>query len=68
MSISGRILDKKTIELPRNVNSRAHVAITEAPLELEKRMQLARNWTLEDVVHRGTGRATARRRFNATRT
>ena len=62
-----RILNQKTIELAQR-KLRAHVAITEAPLKLQERMQLAGSWTLEDVGHRGTGRATARRRSNATRT
>jgi hypothetical protein len=35
---------------------------------LEKAVQFAGCWAPEHVVHRGTGKATARRRFNATRT
>jgi len=66
-SIPGRVLDKKAIELAQR-ELRTHVAIAEAPLESQKRMQLVRSWALEDICHRGTGRATARRRFNATRT
>jgi hypothetical protein len=67
MAVSGRVLDEKTIEFAQR-KFRAFVAITEAPLEIEKRMQLPRSRALEKVAHRGTGRVTARRRFNATRT
>src|ERR1035438_10500064 len=66
-SISSRVLNQKTIELAQR-KLRAHVAITEAPLKFQERMQLPGSWTLEVVGHRGTGRATARRRSNATRT
>src|SRR2546429_691273 len=46
----------------------AHVSVTEAALESEEIKQFICDWTIENVVHRGTERATVRRRLKATRT
>ena len=46
----------------------AHVSVAETALESEETKQFISEWTIEHVVHRGTGRATVRRRFKATRT
>src|SRR5215472_5283802 len=67
MAVPGRVLDEKSIELSE-CELRAPVSIAEVTLELKKTLQLGRNRTTEDVIHRGTGRPTARRRLKATRT
>jgi hypothetical protein len=46
---------------------RAAISVTQTPLELKKAVQFAGDRTEEDLIHRGTGSPTLRRRFNATR-
>ena len=65
--IPGNVFDKKSIEFPQRKLS-AHVSVTEAALESEEIKQFICDWTIENVVHRGTERATVRRRLKATRT
>lgn len=67
VTIPSDVLDKKSVEFAKRELS-AHVSVTEAALELKEPKQFICDWTSKDVVHRGTGRATVRRRLKATRT
>jgi hypothetical protein len=67
VTIPSDALDKKSIEFAQGELS-AHVSVTEAALELKEPKQFICDWTSKDVVHRGTGMATVRRRLKATRT
>ena len=58
---------KELVELAQG-KLRAPISVSQAPLELQEAAQLAGDWTVEDLVHRGTGSPTPRRRFSATRT
>src|SRR5215469_9631213 len=67
MAVPGRVLDEKSVELSE-CELRAPVSIAEIALEIKKTMQFGCDRTTEDVIHRGTGRPTDRRRLKATRT
>src|ERR1017187_2240114 len=65
--ILGGIVSKEPVELAQR-KLRPSISIPQAPLELEKTVQLAGNRAVKDFVHRGAGSATPRRRVNATLT
>jgi hypothetical protein len=58
---------KELVELAQG-KLRAPISVTQAPLELQEAAQLAGDGAVENLVHRGTGSPTLRRRFSATRT
>lgn len=58
---------KELIELAQGKLG-ASVSVTQTSLESKEAFQLFGNRTVKDLVHRGTGSPTLRRRFSATRT
>ena len=61
------IAGKESVELPQR-KLRASISESQTSLELQEAVQFTGHRAVKDLVHRGTGKPTPRRRLIATRT